>query len=117
VNLVLLTGTVTDKPFRPGNGNRTVIKVRVENEHGRPEKLEFDAFGATGDFGVNLWSGDVISVRGRLEDRTYREGGENVNELRLVADHIQLVVQASQRAGTERPARSGASPDTNPDEA
>jgi hypothetical protein len=109
VNVVLLTGTVTDKPFRPGNGNRTVVKVRVENEHGRPEKLEFDAFGATGDFGVNLWSGDVISVRGRLEDRTYREGSEQVNELRLVADHIQVVVQASQRTAVpERTARPDA---------
>jgi hypothetical protein len=105
VNLVLLTGTVTDKPFRPGNGNRTVVKLRIESEHGRAEKLEFDAFGPTGAFGINLWTGDIISVRGRLEDRTYREGGESVNELRLVADHIQLVFQASQRSNGERAPR------------
>lgn len=108
MNIVLLSGTVTDKPFRPGNGNRTVVKVRIENEHGRPERLEFDAFSATGDFAVNLWTGDIISVRARLEDRTYRDGTEQVSELRLVADHIEVVYQASQRPESSRERRGEA---------
>jgi hypothetical protein len=97
VNLVSLVGTVYDRPFRPGAGQRTVVKVKCDGESGRSERLEFDAFGQAGDFGMKLRVGDAIAVRGRVEDRTYRDGDEKVNELRLVADYIELLVPASHR--------------------
>jgi hypothetical protein len=103
VNLVTLVGTVYDRPFRPGSGQRTVIKVRCDGESGRSERLEFDAFGQPGDFGIKLRVGDVVAMRGRIEDRTYRSGDEEVNELRLVADHIELLVPASHRVERTNP--------------
>ncbi len=98
VNVVALVGEVVDRPFRPGNGARTVIKIRVhEDGSGRFDRVEFDAFGQPGDFGMHLYVGDLVSIRGRLEDRTYREGDEDVNELRVVAHHIELITRASDR--------------------
>lgn len=78
--------------------------MKCDGESGRHERLEFDAFGQAGDFGMKLWVSDTIAMRGRIEDRTYRDGAEVVNELRLVADYIELLVPASQRQ--ETPART-----------
>jgi hypothetical protein len=105
-------GTVYDRPFRPGSGQRTVVKVKCDGEAGRSERLEFDAFGSAGEFGMKLRVGDVVAMRGRVEDRTYRDGDEKVNELRLVADYIELVVPASHRH--DPPARSDRTDDTDP---
>lgn len=96
MNTVQLVGEVTDRPFRPGSGARTVVKVRVHDDgSGRFDNLEFDAFGTAGDFGVRLFVGDRIAVRGRLEDRTFTDAGEEVHEIRIVANHIELVRRAS----------------------
>ena len=100
VNLVCLTGEVTERPFRPGNGNRTVIKIKLRKSTGNgTDLLEFDAFGQPGEFGLGLFIGDSIAVTGHLEDRRYLEAGEAVNELRIVANFIELVT----RAGDKRP--------------
>jgi single-stranded DNA-binding protein len=109
VNHVILAGSVSDRPFRPGGGNRTVVKLRVgADQNRRAEQIEFDAFGKVGDYAINLWSGDAVVVHGRLEDRTYRDGDEQVNELRVVAEFIEVLVQSNQRtkrgeAGTGAP--------------
>lgn len=96
VNTVQLVGEVTDRPFRPGSGARTVIKLRVHDDaSNRFDNVEFDAFGTVGDFGLRLYTGDRIAVRGRLEDRSFQEQGQNVHELRVVANHIELVRRAS----------------------
>ena len=97
MNLVIMAGTVTDKPFRPGGGSRTVVKLRVENDAGRVEHVEFDTFAKAGDFAINLWTGDIISIRGHSEVRTYKEDGEQFTELRIVADYVELVLPASQQ--------------------
>ncbi|MEZ5297925.1 MAG: hypothetical protein R2697_17110 [Ilumatobacteraceae bacterium] len=68
VNTVQMVGEVRERPFRPGDGNRVVVKIRVhDDESGRFDNVEFDSFGAVGDFAIRLFSGDRIAVRGRLE--------------------------------------------------
>jgi len=99
MNVVMLVGEVTDRPFRPGNGARTVVKIKTKGAGGTPDHFEFDAFGQPGDFGARLFVGDVIAITGRLEDRTYTEDGEQVTELRIVAQFIELVTRAGDRAG------------------
>lgn len=97
VNIVTLVGEVTDRPFRPGEGNRTVVKVRV----GRGQSanhFEFDAFGQTGDFGIGLFVGDVIAVTGRLEQRSFN----NSSQIRIVAQFIELLTKSSSRADRRR---------------
>jgi single-stranded DNA-binding protein len=104
MNTVQLVGEVTDRPFRPGAGARTVIKIRVHDDaSNRFDNLEFDAFGAPGDFGLRLYTGDRVAVRGRLEDRQFTEHGETVNEIRIVANHIELVKRASDGQPRQRP--------------
>jgi hypothetical protein len=98
MNVVSLAGTVTDRPFRPGNGARTVVKLRVTATNANhADRVEFDAFGQPGDFAINLYVGDIISVLGRLENRTFREHDEEVQELRVVAQYIELISKSHDR--------------------
>jgi single-stranded DNA-binding protein len=97
MNVVMLVGEVTDRPFRPGNGQRTVVKIKTRSATGTPDHFEFDAFGQPGEFGSRLFVGDTIAVTGRLEDRTYTEKGEQVSELRVVAQFIELITRAGDR--------------------
>ncbi len=90
MNVVTLVGTVTDRPFRPGNGNRTVVKMST-GRGPRTEHFEFDAFGQAGSFAESLWSGDVIAVNGHLENRQFADG----SELRIVADFVELAAKAT----------------------
>ena len=108
MNVVMLVGEVTDRPFKPGNGNRTVVKLKTKGAGGTPDHFEFDAFGQPGEFGARLYVGDVIAITGRLEDRTFHENGEEVNELRIVAQFIELVTRAGDR--TNRPHHASGSP-------
>jgi single-stranded DNA-binding protein len=109
MNQVALVGEVTDRPFRPGNGNRTVVKLKVTRSGTAFDYFEFDAFGQPGDFGIKLHVGDIIAVTGRLEDRTFTEDGVEVNELRIVAQFIELLTKGTHRRGDERsPARDDA---------
>ena len=95
MNVVVLVGEVTDRPFRPGGGSRVVVKLRVHHdESGRRDDVEFDAFGAVSDFAMGLWRGDRVAVRGRVEGRVFDE----FEELKIVADHIDLVRKASDPA-------------------
>lgn len=98
MNVVSLAGQVTDRPFRPGNGNRTVVKMKVTGTStNHTDRIEFDAFGQPGDFAINLYVGDIISVLGRLENRTFREHDEEVQELRVVAQFIELISKSQDR--------------------
>jgi len=92
VNTVQLVGEVRERPFRPGDGNRVVVKLRVhDDESGRFDNVEFDSFGAVGDFAVRLFTGDRIAIRGRLEGRHFDDG----DEVKVVANHVELVRRAS----------------------
>jgi single-stranded DNA-binding protein len=98
VNVVSLVGEVLDRPFRPGNGARTVVKIKVhDDESDRFDRVEFDAFGQPGEFGARLYVGDRVAIRGRLENRMFHEDGEEVHELRVVANHIELIMRAADR--------------------
>jgi hypothetical protein len=115
MNVVSLAGTVTDRPFRPGNGGRTVVKLRVTATNANhADRIEFDAFGQPGDFAINLYVGDIISVLGRLENRTFREHDEEVQELRVVAQYIELISKSHDRkpkiSGEPQPQLAGHEP-------
>ena len=97
VNVVTLVGEVTDRPFRPGSGARTVVKIKLRKPTGGVDHFEFDAFGQPGEFGLGLFIGDSIAVTGHLEDRQYVENGEPVAELRIVASYIELVTRAGDK--------------------
>ena len=97
MNLVTLVGEVTDRPFRPGNGGRTVVKIKLRKPTGGSDHFEFDAFGQPGEFGLGLYVGDTIAVTGHLEDRQYVENGEPVTELRIVASYIELITRAADK--------------------
>jgi single-stranded DNA-binding protein len=96
MNNVVLVGRVPERPFRPGGGERVVLKVDVADDRGRQERFELDAFGEIGRWvseGVRI--GDIVAVRGRLEQRVYRDQGEEVEELRIVGMRISLVAKGS----------------------
>jgi hypothetical protein len=99
VNTVQLVGEVRERPFRPGEGNRVVVKVRVhDDESGRFDNVEFDSFGQVGDFAIRLFTGDRIAVRGRLEGRVFDDG----DEVKVVANHVELVRRASDAPAKDR---------------
>ena len=97
VNVVNLVGEVSDRPFRPGGGGRTVVKLKVRKASGGLDLFEFDAFGQPGEFGLGLYTGDTVAVTGHLEDRQYVDNGESVTELRIVASFIELVTRATDK--------------------
>lgn len=96
MNNVVLVGRVPERPFRPGGGERVVLKLDVADDRGRQERFELDAFGEIGRWVVDgVRIGDIVAVRGRLEQRVYREQGEEVEELRIVGMRISLVAKGS----------------------
>ena len=99
MNTVQMVGEVRERPFRPGEGNRVVVKLRVhDDETGRFDNVEFDSFGQVGDFAIRLFTGDRIAVRGRLEGRVFDDG----DEVKVVANHVELVRRASDAPAKDR---------------
>src|SRR5712664_395104 len=95
MNSVILVGRVSDRPFRPGGGARVVFKVTVRDTRtGRSDQIEVDAFGLLGNAAIELYQGDQVAVHGRLEDRTYQQAGEDVQETRCVAESIETLLQS-----------------------
>ena len=106
MNVVVLAGRVADRPFRPGNGDRVVVKVDVEGENpSKSDRIELHCFGAVADRAMRLWQGDLIGVRGRIELRIWTEDGEEYDELRVVAHRVDVMVKGN----NERPNRDGGS--------
>lgn len=93
MNVVVLVGKTVDRPFNPG-GDRVVVKLDVPSDR-RPEvfdRIEVHCFGAVGELALaKVKPGDVLSVRGRLEVRTGRDGDNMFQELRVVGHHIAKV--------------------------
>ena len=93
MNVVAMVGKTVEKPFNPG-GDRVVVKLDVPSDR-RPDvfdRIEIHCFGAVGEVALaKVRPGDVLSVRGRLEIRTGREGEHSIQELRVVAHHIARV--------------------------
>lgn len=104
VNVVVLAGRVADRPFRPGNGDRVVVKLDVDGENpSKSDRIEIHCFGAVGERAMRLWQGDLIGVRGRIELRIWVEDGEEYDELRVVAHRIDVMVKGN----NTRPPREG----------
>jgi single-stranded DNA-binding protein len=92
MNLVVLVGTVTDRPFRPG-GERVVVKLAIPaDKPGVTDNFEVHLFGTVGSYALDqVRSGDVVSLRGRLETRIWTEGDEEFEELRIVGQRIERI--------------------------
>jgi single-stranded DNA-binding protein len=101
---ISIVGRVTDRPFRPGNGQRVVFKIDADDDRGRTQHLELDAFGEIGDWVMkNLTPGEVVAVNARLEIRTYRDQGEEIEELRIVGMRIEPLRNKGAAGGNRRP--------------
>jgi single-stranded DNA-binding protein len=101
MNSVILVGRISDRPFRPGGGARVVFKVTVRDTRtGRTDQIEVDAFGPLGIVATDLFVSDQVAVQGRLEDRTYQQAGEEVQETRCVAESIETLLQSRDIVGT-----------------
>jgi single-stranded DNA-binding protein len=106
---VSIVGRVVDRPFRPGNAQRVVLKLDAEDERGRSQRIEVDGFGEIGDWIMkNVTMGEILAITGRLEQRTYKDRGEEVDELRVVA--VRCEPTARRSAG---PRVDGGRPDPN----
>ena len=103
MNVVVLAGRVADRPFRPGNGDRVVIKLDVDGENpAKTDRIELHCFGAVAERAMRLWQGDLIGIRGRIELRIWTEDGEEYDELRVVAHRVDVMVKGnSQRTGRD----------------
>jgi single-stranded DNA-binding protein len=100
---ISIVGRVTDRPFRPGNGQRVVFKIDADDDRGRTQHLELDAFSEMGDWVMkNLTPGEVVAVNARLEIRTYRDQGEEIEELRIVGMRIEPLRNKGAGGGTRR---------------
>ena len=109
MNVVVLAGRVADRPFRPGNGDRVVIKLDVDGENpAKTDRIELHCFGAVAERAMRLWQGDLIGIRGRIELRIWTEDGEEYDELRVVAHRVDVMVKGnSQRPGRDATPESG----------
>lgn len=106
---ISIVGRVVDRPFRPGNAQRVVLKIDADDERGRTQHLEVDAFGEIGDWVMkNVVVGESLALSARLEMRTYMDQGEEVEELRLVAMRFEpLQRRGGQNRRDGRDARDG----------
>ena len=105
MNVVVLAGRVADRPFRPGNGDRVVVKLDVDGENpSKSDRIELHCFGAVAERAMRLWQGDLIGVRGRIELRIWTEDGEEYDELRVVAHRVDVMVKGN----SDRSPREGA---------
>ncbi len=101
---ISIVGRVTDRPFRPGNGQRVVFKIDADDDRGRTQHLELDAFGEIGDWVMkNLTPSEIVAVNARLEIRTYRDQGEEIEELRIVGMRIEPLRNKGASGGNRRP--------------
>lgn len=93
MNTFVVVGRVAEEPFRPG-GDRVVIKVDVDHGDGF-DRLEINSFGEAGRFVLEaVRAGDVVAVRGRLEEWRYTEGQRK--GVRAIGQRFDVVVQASE---------------------
>lgn len=97
---MLLVGRVSDRPFRPGNAERLVVRVDVPSPRrsGHVDEIEFHCFGAVAthvEAGVRV--GDTIEVRGRVEHRIARDDQGEYDDIRIVGDDVVVVRSITQR--------------------
>ena len=98
MNVVVLVGRVGDRPFRPGGADRVVMRVVVASSRRseRADEIEVHCFAGVADSviaGIRL--GDVVEIRGRIEQRIGRDDEGEYEDLRVVADHVSVVAVGS----------------------
>lgn len=106
MNVVLLVGRVSDRPFRPGNAERLVVRIDVPSPRkaGHVDELEVNCFGAVAtSTESNIRLGDHVEVRGRIEHRIGRDDQGEYDDFRIVAEEI--IVPSTKEAKTTAPAR------------
>lgn len=114
--MVVLVGRVGDRVFRPG-GDRVVVKVEVAGERGGHDLVEVDVYGERGEWALkSLRTGDLVSVRGRLELRVYKDRADGeIEELRVVGLRIDRLAKGSAvGAGAPGVAQPGVPPLADP---
>ncbi len=112
MNIVLLVGRVSDRPFRPGNAERLVVRVDVPSPRraGHIDEIEFHCFGSVASHvETNVRLGDTVEVRGRVEHRIGHDDQGEYDDIRIVGDDVVVVRSVSQR-GTGEDTASGRSP-------
>jgi cold shock CspA family protein len=105
VNIVLLVGRVSDRPFRPGNAERLVVRVDVPSPRrsGHSDEIEFHCFGSTAtNVEANVRVGDTIEVRGRVENRIGRDDQGEYEDIRIVGDDVVVLRSVSQRGNGDQ---------------
>jgi cold shock CspA family protein len=103
VNVVLLVGKIADRPFRPGGLERVVIKIDASSERrpGSPDRIEVHCFGElANEVEQKIQRGDLVEIRGRLEQRVGRDDLGEFEELRVVADRVVAVGTGGGAAGS-----------------
>ena len=101
MNVVALVGRVGDRPFRPGGADRVVMRVVVASNRRseRADEIEVHCFAAVADAvvaGIRL--GDIVEIRGRLEQRIGRDDEGEYEDLRVVADHVAVITGSTSAA-------------------
>jgi cold shock CspA family protein len=98
MNVVALVGRVGDRPFRPGGADRVVMRVVVASNRRseRADEIEVHCFAGVADSVVSgIRVGDVVEIRGRIEQRIGRDDQGEYEDLRVVADHVAVVTASS----------------------
>jgi cold shock CspA family protein len=94
MNVVLLVGRVSNRPFRPGSGERVFLQIDVPSARrsGTSDEIELHCFGQTANnVERDVHFGDMVEVRGRIEQRVGRDAEGEYDDLRIVADEVSVV--------------------------
>jgi cold shock CspA family protein len=112
MNVVLLVGRVSNRPYRPGSGERVFLQIDVPSARrsGTSDEIELHCFGQTANnVERDVHFGDMVEVRGRIEQRVGRDAEGEYEDLRIVADEVSVVRNVAQRS-----AAPGGSEDRHP---
>jgi cold shock CspA family protein len=94
MNVVLLVGRVSNRPYRPGSGERVFLQIDVPSARrsGTSDEIELHCFGQTANnVERDVHFGDMVEVRGRIEQRIGRDADGEYDDLRIVADEVSVV--------------------------
>jgi cold shock CspA family protein len=105
MNVVLLVGRVSDRPFRPGNAERLVVRLDVPSPRRSTgvDEIEIHCFGAIAsrvEGAIRL--GDTVEVRGRVEHRIGHDDQGEYDDIRIVADDVSVLRAIAQRGTGEQ---------------
>lgn len=101
VNVVLLVGRVSNRPYRPGDGERVFMQIEVASARrpGMSDEIELHCFGQTANSVEKVVHlGDMVEVRGRIEQRIGRDAEGEYEDLRIVADDVTLLRNVASKA-------------------